>query len=77
MAQPLDDEGMASCAQNVLGLTKKNQKEEDELLRSFFGVPLNVLTNLWNLLVPLLDLPGAHSKHMLWALVFIKIYASY
>lgn len=57
-------------------MPQKSAKVEDQTLRSFFGASLNIITLLWNLLVPVLDMNGCHPKHLLWSLLFLKVYST-
>lgn len=45
--------------------------------RAFFGASPAVCTDIWNLLKPRETMPrGSQPEHLLWALVFLKVYAS-
>ena len=72
----LDSNAMAVIAIAVLEMPSYSEKRQDEAFRSFFGVPLNVIVSVWNRIQPSVDEPGAHPKHLLWALVFLKTYAT-
>jgi hypothetical protein len=50
---------------------------EDRNFREFFGCPVEVCLTLWNLLVDndLLPSEDAKPQHLLWTLMFMKIYA--
>ena len=74
--QEMDDGAMAQVARDVLNMPRKSAKVEDETFRSFFGASVSIVTLLWNMLVPLIDQRGAAPKHLLWALVFIKVYST-
>lgn len=77
MVELLNEAAMAAAIRGVLGYEKpKSQRVENERTRGFFGAPLSVITELWGRLVPLVALPGAHPKHLLWALVFLKVYST-
>ena len=75
MAAIVDDTAMAQVARDVLG-RRNEAKDDNETFRGFFGAPIHVLSRLWNLIAPAVDLPGAEPKHMLWALVFVKVYST-
>ena len=53
----------------------KSTMTEDRDFREFFGCGLHVASELWDLLVREKELPenGCHC-HLLWALMFLKIY---
>ena len=68
-----------TCAQDVLGWPpnrKWESKDKDERIRSFFGASSVVLVDLWNRLKTQDLDTGATLKHLLWSLVFLKVYAS-
>lgn len=45
--------------------------------RSFFGTTPVVCSKIWAMLSPFSSMPpGVHPKHLLWALSFLKVYAS-
>lgn len=74
---------MAVVAREVLGIPlDKNYTEtrDDETSRGFFGAPISVITILWNRIYPSLEgdskAAGANPKHLLWALVFLKVYST-
>jgi DDE superfamily endonuclease len=69
---------MITVAREVLGMTTEariNATAEDKRFRGFFGAPIDVTVIIWNELQPI-DEPSAEPKHLLWALVFLKIYAT-
>ena len=73
----MDANTMAAIARDVLDMPEKSAKVEDEAHRSFFGAPIGVIATLWNKLLPHIDVAaGAKPKHLLWALVMIKVYTS-
>ena len=47
----------------------------DGRFRSLFGVSSRITANIWNRVVPSVN-GQAHPKHLLWALVFLKVYSS-
>ena len=55
---------------------KLDSKDKDQCIWSLFGAPSDVIANLWEQVEPYIDKAGADRKHLLWALVFIKVYAS-
>lgn len=44
-------------------------------IRAFFGAPVIVIEDVWTRIQPL-DRRGAQRKHLLWALVFLKVYST-
>jgi hypothetical protein len=52
-----------------------NTRLADEKARAFFGAPTAVITTLWNDLESELE-DAAMPKHLLWGLLFMKVYAS-
>ena len=73
----MDEGTMASVARGVLGMSVREKKTDDECFRGFFGAPIAVIVTLWNLLLPNLgDENGAMPKHLLWAMVFLKVYST-
>ena len=46
-------------------------------IASLFGVPSTVIADLWNCIEASFgnDKPGAKPKHLLWGLLFLKLYA--
>jgi hypothetical protein len=70
---------MQEIAIDVLSLPSWNAAEEDRIFRGFFGASIGVITTLWNLVEPLIDgahMRGAQPKHLLWALVLVKVYST-
>jgi hypothetical protein len=68
---------MLSVAREALRIPEAWQdKREDETFRGFFGAPLDVVTDLWNRVDVFIDDKAALPKHLLWALIFIKVYAT-
>ena len=51
-------------------------KDKDQDIWSLFGASSDVIANLWEQVEPYIDKAGADWKHLLWALVFLKVYAS-
>lgn len=72
-------DSMALEAKEVLGISPNRAFSEstaDETWRGFFGAPMVVIVDVWNRLQPLIQDSGAKKKHLLWALVFLKIYST-
>lgn len=68
---------MEAVAREALRIPSTWQsKRVEQEFRGFFGAPVEVITDLWNRIDPLIDDEAAKPKHLLWALVFIKVYAS-
>lgn len=77
MVTPIDADAMMAVVRDVLAMPKqKREKEEDDICRSFFGAPIAVIVQVWNLVLPFIDMNGALPKHILWALVFLKTYST-
>ena len=55
---------------------KWDNKEKDERFKSCFGASSEVVARIWNLIEPNINEPGAEVKHLLWALVFMKVYST-
>ena len=54
----------------------KPKAGDDKAFRSFFGAPIQLIHVLWNRIVAQAPLKAnAHPKHLLWALMFLKVYA--
>ena len=50
--------------------------DKDARIRSLFGAPFIVIADLWERIEPKIDKAGAERKHLLWSLVFLKVYGS-
>jgi len=76
MAQ-MDNDVKARVARDVLDTPQEKVcvlKRDDMLFPSFFCASIEIITIVWNLIVPLLgDAPGAMSKCLFWAFVFIHV----
>jgi DDE superfamily endonuclease len=69
---------MVVVARDVLGLPQDKAtdvKAENGRFRSFFGASIDVVVNVWNRLESTID-SAAKPKHLLWSLVFLKIYGT-
>ena len=55
---------------------KWSSKDKDQRIWFLSRSPSDVLANLWEQAKPFIDKAGADWKHLLWALVFLKVYAS-
>lgn len=82
MTTQIDDTTMANIVRETLGIEldkSYTSARSDETHRGFFGAPIKVITLLWNQILPLLTKDEARSarpKHLLWALVFLKVYST-
>ncbi|CAB9528703.1 unknown protein [Seminavis robusta] len=83
MVETTNDAAMTVVARETLNMpkvvgapSKQKLKEEDEIFRGFFGAPIGIIVILWNMIVPLINMSGAAPKHVLWALVHLKIYST-
>jgi len=72
----LDADGMSAVGRDVLSLPQKSKNEEDSIFKSHFGAGAHIIALLWNMLLPRIDLNGALPKHLLWSLVFLKVYST-
>ena len=54
---------------------KWDSVDKDTLFCSFFGAPSDVVADLWNQIQPA-DEASANPKHLLWALLFLKVWSS-
>lgn len=69
---------MTQVARETLGIADNKKRvlgAEDKTFRGFFGAPIAVIANIWNRIEPNLE-DAAKPKHLLWSLVFLKIYAT-
>jgi hypothetical protein len=53
---------------------KWDSADKDEHFRSLFGAPSLVIAALWELIRSQVNY-GVEEKHLLWGLVFLKVYA--
>lgn len=76
----MDEIQMLAVAKETLSIPRDRpytEKEQDRVMRGFFGVPIPVMTNLWNRLEPTVNFQsGALPKHLLWSLLFLKLYST-
>lgn len=71
-------ERLAEVAADVLQYPNNrrwNEAAEERRFRAHFGCSIVVATDVWNRIAPNLH-SGCQEKHLLWSLVFIKIYGS-
>ena len=66
------------CAREIWGRdssTERAQMVEDRRFREFFGVSAMVAISVWRRLSRTSQIPfGGEPKHLLWALLFMKVY---
>jgi len=74
--QAMEDAAKKTVGWDEVTNRKWNSKDKDKRIRSLFGAPCDVIANLWERVEPCVDKAGADRKHLLWALVFLKVYAS-
>ena len=74
--QAMEDAAKKTVGWSEVTNRKWNSKDKDQRIRSLFGAPSDVIANLWERVGPFIDRAGADRKHLLWALVFLKVYAS-
>ena len=56
---------------------KWNTKDKNRRFRACFGAPSNVVAELWNRIVAHGEIESdAHPKHLLWALIHLKVYST-
>ena len=63
---------------------KWKSKDQDKRVRALFGAPLNIIADIWNMIwkklsneeKKALQDDGVEFKHLLYALVFLKIYST-
>jgi hypothetical protein len=71
----ITEEAMAKVAREILAMPNRNDKAEDKTFRGFFfGAPITIILDIWNRLELTLENP-AKPKHLLWSLVFVKVYS--
>jgi DDE superfamily endonuclease len=81
-ARVLSADGMSNAAREALGMPLNKvfvADKENKVFRGFFGAPVEVVADIWNRILPLIHdeyKASAKPKHLLWALVFIKIYST-
>ena len=74
--QAMEDAAKQTVGWDEVTNRKWNSKDKDQRIRSLFGAPSDVIANLWERVEPNIDWAGADWKHLLWALVFLNVYAS-
>ena len=74
--QAMEDAAKKTVGWDEVTNRKWNSKDKDQRFWSLFGVPSDVIASLWERVEPYVDKAGADRKHLLWALVFLKVYAS-
>lgn len=73
------EQTIANTAAEVLQFPDKrkwNEESVDRRFRAHFGCSVAVVAHIWGRIQPALTKPASHPKHLLWALVFIKIYST-
>ena len=55
---------------------KWDSTDKDSRFRSCFGASSEIVADLWNRIETSIDEAGAEPKHLLWALVFMKVYST-
>lgn len=56
---------------------KWSSKDKERRIRSCFGAPSDIIADIWNIIEADGDLQfGARPKHLLWALVLLKVYST-
>ena len=76
----LNQEAIEIVAKETLGWPenrKWNSKDKDVRFRSCFGAPSEVVADLWNRIKGEGEIEsGGHPKHLLWALIHLKVYST-
>lgn len=75
----VDKEVIEASAKEALAWPESRKwdtQEKDQRFRACFGAPSEIVANIWNLIEPTIGEPGAAVKHLLWALVFMKVYSN-
>ena len=76
----INPETVELIAKETLGWPEKrkwNSKDKDRRFRSCFGASSRVVAELWNCITQQeVEEPGSELKHLLWALIFLKVYAT-
>lgn len=70
---------MERIALQMLQVPRRNADALDSTFRGFFGASIDVITDIWNRVQPFIDdehAGSSHPKHLLWCLVFLKIYST-
>lgn len=68
---------MEDVAREMLQIPRSRQGNTlDETFRGFLGAPSEVITDLWNRLETFVYDASAQPKHLLWSLLFMKVYAT-
>jgi hypothetical protein len=76
---PISKEALNQIAKQTLcwpNERKWDSKDSNNRFRSCFGASIGVVLDIWNRVEPILDQRGAEPKHLLWALVFLKVYST-
>lgn len=75
----MTDEHIELVAKEVLRWPdnrKWKSKDKDMRIRACFGAPSDIIADIWNRMNAYGLKDGAHPKHLLWALVFLKVYST-
>ena len=70
---------VATKARMILGLHGSQFVSEKEFRKycNYFGCSVDTTVALWILLVKFTDIGKAKVEHLLWTLIFMKVYANY
>jgi len=75
----VDKEAIELAAKDTLGYApsyKWESKNKDRTFRACFGASSEIVAEIWGRIEDTIDEPGAKPKHLLWALVFMKVYST-
>ena len=76
----VNEEAIDRVAKETLGWPESRRwhtKDKETRFRSCFGAPSEVISSLWNKIVAQGEIEsGGQPKHLLWALVFLKVYST-
>ena len=76
---PMDKDSIEEVAKKTLSWPsnrKWDSTDKNSRFSSFFGAPSEIVAELWNRTEPTVNEPGAEPKHLLWALLFLKLYST-
>ena len=68
------DEGLKIMNRSGTG----SEETQEHRFKSLFGIPFSIVEILWSIIDPFNDntLNGVEPKHLLWALMFLKLYGT-
>lgn len=76
----IDKQAIEEAASDTLSWPKNKKwdsADKDNRFRALFGVSSELVADIWNWIeARTIDEPGAQPKHLLWALLFMKVYST-